>query len=105
MKPCVLRPQARADRRKQVRYYREVAGTQVAGKLVDALEKAFDDLGRNPAIGSPTLGQDIGVAGLRTWLIAGFPLCLWYFERTTHVEVARLVGHREDATGVDVEAP
>ena len=48
------------------------------------------------------MGQDLGVEGMRTWLIAGFPLSFWYFERTTHVDVARLVGQRQDAAGIDV---
>ncbi len=102
MKPCVLRPQARTDRRNEVRYYREEAGAKVAAKLVDALEKALDEFRCNPAIGSPTLGQDLGVEGMRIWLISGFPLSFWYFERKTHVDVARLVGQRQDAMGVDV---
>ncbi|KNZ31928.1 MAG: plasmid stabilization system protein [Methylibium sp. NZG] len=102
MKACVLRPQARADRRSEVRYYRDVAGTRVAAKLIDALEKALDELERNPGIGSPVMGQALGVEGMRTWLIAGFPLSLWYFERATHVDVVRLVGHRQDANEIEV---
>ena len=101
MKPCVLRPQARADRRDELRYYRQEAGAEVAAKLVDSLEKASNELSRRPGIGSPTLGQELGVAGMRTWLIAGFPLSFWYFERVTHVDVARLVGQRPDAMGID----
>ena len=101
MKPCVLRPRARADRRNEVRFYRKEAGAKVAANLVDALEKALNDLSRHPGIGSPILGQELGVAGMRTWLIAGFPLSFWLFERVTHVDVARLVGQRPDAMGID----
>ncbi len=103
MKPCRLRPQAREDRRNEVRYYRQEAGTKVAGKLVDALQKALGELARHPGIGSPTLGQELGVAGLRTWRIAGFPLSFWYFERDTHLDIARLVGQRQDALEIDAE--
>jgi toxin ParE1/3/4 len=101
VKRCVLRPRARADRRDEVRYYRKEAGPKVAAKSVDALEKALVEISRHPGIGSPTLGQELGVAGMRTWRIAGFPLSLWYFEREVQVDVARLVGQRQDAMGID----
>lgn len=102
MKPVVLRPQAREDRRQEVRHYRQEAGAQVAAKLVDALRKALLVLQGQPSIGSPTLGLEIGIAGMRTWRVEGFPLSVWYFERATHVDVARLVGQRQDALSIDV---
>ena len=102
MKPCLLRPRARQDRRDEVRYYRDEAGPRVASKLVDALQRALEQLGHNPGIGSPVLGQALGIAGLRTWLIDGFPLAFWYVERESHVEVVRLVGQRQDAMQIDI---
>lgn len=102
MKPVVLRPQNREDRRHEVRHYRQEAGAQVAAKLVDALRKALLVLQGQPGIGSPTLGQAIGISGMRTWRVDGFPLNFWYFERATHVDVARLVGQRQDALLIDV---
>jgi toxin ParE1/3/4 len=104
VKPCLLRPLARQDRRDEIRYYRQEAGIRVAVKLADALEKALDELTRQPGIGSPVLGQKLGVAGMRTWRIDGFPLTFWYFERETHNDVARLVGQRQDAISIDVGA-
>ena len=102
MKPYSLRPQAREDRRNQVRYYRKEAGAKVAASLVAALRKALQDLERQPSIGSPTLGHELGLDGMRTWTVDGFPLSLWYFERETHVDVARLIGQRQDASGIEV---
>ena len=101
-KPCVLRPLATQDKRSELRYYRREAGGAVANKLLDALEKTLVDLRLNPAIGSPTLGHMLDVTGLGTWRINGFPLSFWYFERDTHVDIARLVGQRQDADAVDV---
>lgn len=100
MKSCRLRPQAAQDRRDEVRYYRKEAGAQVALKLVDALEAALETLSRNPAIGSPTLGHTLGVNGLRSWRIDGFPLSFWYFEQVAHVDIVRLVGQRQDAADI-----
>jgi toxin ParE1/3/4 len=102
VKPYVLRPLARDDRRSEVRYYREEAGARVALRLVYALAEALEQISRNPGIGSPTLGQELGIPGMRTWLVRDFPLTFWYFEREAHVDVARLVGQRQDALAIDV---
>lgn len=103
MKPCVLRPKAREDRRHEVRYHRRKAGEGTALRLVSALEKALLQLSRDPGIGSPTIGQAFDVQGLRSWRLNGFPLSLWYFERDSHVDVVRLVGQRMEALWVDIE--
>lgn len=105
MKPYVLRPLARNDRRSEVRYYRNEAGARVALRLVDALAEALEQISRNPGMGSQTRGQELGLAGLRTWLVRGFPLTFWYFEREVHVDVARLVGQRQDLLAIDVGEP
>lgn len=104
-KPYVLRPLAREDRRSQVRYYRQAAGTAVAGKLVKAMAKALQDPERNPSIGSPTLGRLLGIAELRTWRLQGFPLTFWYVERPDRIEVVRLVGQRQDQNEVEAGIP
>lgn len=101
MKPVRLRPRARQDRRDEVRYYRDEAGSKVAVKLVRALQRALDALEENPGIGSPVLGQAIGIGSMRTWLVDGFPLTFWYFEREPFIDIARLVGQRQDALRID----
>jgi toxin ParE1/3/4 len=98
-----LRPLAREDRRGELRYSRDAAGAKVATSLLEALEKALRELAQNPGIGSATLGQQLGIVGLRTWRISGFPLSFWYFERDTQVDIARLVGQRQDASGIEVK--
>lgn len=101
-KRYVLRPQAREDRRAEVRYYRQEAGAAVADKLVKAMAKALQNLERNPSIGSPTLGKLLGIDALRTWRLQGFPLTFWYFDRADHIEVIRLVGQRQDQGDIEV---
>jgi toxin ParE1/3/4 len=100
VKPCVLRPKAREDRRSEVRYYRTEAGPAVAEKLVGALAKALRELERHPSIGSPTLGKALGIDELRTWRIDGFPLSYWYIEQADHVDVLRLVGQRQQQSDI-----
>jgi toxin ParE1/3/4 len=102
VKPCALRPQAREDRRNEIHYYRKEAGPAVAIKLVAALEKALQDLQHQPAMGSPALGIELGLRGMRCWRIDGYPLTFWYFEREAYLDVARLVGQRQDALDIDI---
>ncbi len=103
MKPCWLRPRARDDRRHEVRYYRDKAGEGTAARLVVALESAFAQLSQDSGIGSPAIGQELDVHGLRSWRLNGFPLSVWYFERDKHVDIVRLVGQCMDALWIDIE--
>lgn len=103
MKTLALAPAAKQDRRGEVRYYRTEAGAKVAAKLVDELQKAFSALQQSPAIGSPVIGQQLGIPGLRAWRLSRFPLSVWYFDRGDQVLVVRVVGHRQDVEGIDLE--
>lgn len=96
MKPALLRPLALQDQRAQVRYCREQAGSTVALDLARKLRKAMVELQRQPAIGSPRLGREIGIERLRTWPVTGFPLLVLYIERETHLDIVRLLGQRQD---------
>jgi len=96
VKPALLTPAAKQDRRDEVLHSRTEAGARVAKKLVDAMKKARQALEQQPGLGSPAIGQELGVDGLRAWRLDGFPLSLWYFERAEHVLVVRLVGQRQD---------
>lgn len=102
MKPARRRPQARTDILDTARYYREAAGAAVAQRFAQAVKDAVAQLEANPAIGSPRVGQEIGVSELRIWRLSGFPAALWYFERADHVDIVRLVGERQDPLVVNV---
>ena len=88
------------DQRAQARYYRESAGSAVAGRLARNLQKAVMELQRNPAIGWPRLGLEIGLDRLRTWAVSGFPLLYLYIEREDHLDVVRLLGQRQDLAAI-----
>jgi toxin ParE1/3/4 len=96
VKAAVLRPQAKQDLRNEIRYYRKRAGSKVADRLIDAIDAALEALQRQLAIGSPTLGQELGVEGLRTWDASGFPLVLIYIERVDFLDVVRILGQRQN---------
>jgi toxin ParE1/3/4 len=80
----------------EIRYYRKHAGGKVAARLTDAVRASLDTLQRQPAIGSPVLGQQLGIESLRTWDVSGFPLVLVYVEREQRLDVVRILGQRQD---------
>ena len=100
MKPAVLRPRALRDQQGEARYYRKEAGARVAVKLVKATNAALDQLELDPGIGSPAAGRLLGIAGLRTWRVGKFPLLWFYFERTDHLDVVRLLGERQNVAAI-----
>ena len=89
--------------RREVAYHQREAGSTVARKLMKSLRQAERRLSMQPGLGSPRIGQVLDVDGLRAWPVDGFRMSLWYFERSDHVDVARLVAHRQDRERIDVE--
>jgi plasmid stabilization system protein ParE len=53
------------DRRDEVLYYRAGAGARVAKTLVDTMKKALQALEQQPGMGSPAIGQELAIDGLR----------------------------------------
>lgn len=100
MKPAVLCPQALRDQQCEVRYCRKEGGTRVAVKLANATNAALDQIELDPGIGSPTLGQLLGIPGLRTWRAAKFPLLWCYFERGDRLDVVRLLGECQNIAAI-----
>lgn len=100
MKPAILRPQARRDREVEVRYYRKEAGSRIAERLVVATGAALDQLELDPGIGSPALGDALGIPNLRCWRVSGFPLLWFYFERDAYLDVVRLLGERQGIASI-----
>lgn len=103
MKRAHLRPQALADRKDSVRYYRREAGPLIAENMVAAARKALDHIERNPGTGSPRIGQILDIPGLRSWRVSGFPLIWFYFEREDCLDVVRLLGERQDILSILVD--
>lgn len=96
MKSARLRPQAWADLKAAVRYYRQEAGRAVAERLVMAAQEALRSIESQPGIGSPRIGVLLDIPDLRAWRVSGFPLIWFYFERAERLDVVRLLGERQD---------
>jgi len=67
---------------------------------VIAANAALDQVELEPGIGSPVLGKVLGLPNLRSWRVSDFPLLWFYFERNDHLDVARLLGERQDVSAI-----
>lgn len=96
MKAAALRPLAETDLLQRSVYYQQAGGAQLAGRFFDAAVSAIRSIEGSPGLGSPRVGELIGLDGLRRIGIEGFP-CGWlYIERPKHLDVVRLLADRQD---------
>lgn len=95
-KPVVPRLLAQQDVEEALDYYLQQAGPAVALGLVDALELAYGHISRQPASGSPRYGHELGLPGLRSWPLTGYPYLVFYIERDAHVDVWRVLQAQRD---------
>ncbi|PKO90403.1 MAG: plasmid stabilization system protein [Betaproteobacteria bacterium HGW-Betaproteobacteria-10] len=100
MKRVIPRPRARADLHAEIVYYRKQADKLIANQLASAADDALQHLQQNPGTGSPRIGQQLDIPGLRSWRVSGFPLIWFYFEREDHLDVVRLLGERQDILAI-----
>jgi toxin ParE1/3/4 len=95
-KKAIIRPAATDDFDDIVDYYLGASGPALTTRFSEALNAAFDLIGRNPGIGSTRLGELGELPGLRAWPVRGFPHLIFYFERADHVDVWRILHGARD---------
>jgi len=95
-KPVVPREQANRDVDAAVDYYLKEAGSRVALRFIDALERAYRHISRYPASGSPRYSVELSLAGLRAWPVERFPYIVFYVEGPDHVDVWRILHATRD---------
>jgi toxin ParE1/3/4 len=106
LKPTSLRPLAERDLVERTTYYRGEGGPDLGRRFFDAATAALRHAEGAPGIGSPLVGELIGLPGLRRIGIEGFP-CGWlYMERADDLDIIRLLADRQDLAGaLDVPDP
>lgn len=87
----VLTAAARADRRHAVWTCRQEVGAAAAMRLVVALRKSMHSIGRDPFVGSKSIGTILKVSDLRYLRIESSNLSIWYFDVGDFVMVVRIV--------------
>jgi len=94
--PVALSGAAERDIDEAVAYYVGEGAYAAAHRLVDELEAAVGLISRHPEAGSPRYAQELGLPGLRYWLLAGYPYLVFYFEHGDRVEVWRVLHAERD---------
>ncbi|MBL6614931.1 MAG: type II toxin-antitoxin system RelE/ParE family toxin [Reyranella sp.] len=95
-KPIRPRETAKRDVEEAIDYYAREAGADVATGLIDALQAAYRFVGEHPAAGPPRYANELGLPGLRSRLLKGYPYIVFYVERDDHIDVWRVLhAHRD----------
>jgi toxin ParE1/3/4 len=96
VKPVVPREQANRDVDEAIAHVLgEDAGPAALG-FVDALERAYTDIGRHPGTGSPRYAHELNLPGLRAWPLTRYRHLVFYVERPDHVDVWRVLHGQRD---------
>jgi toxin ParE1/3/4 len=95
-KRVIPREQASRDVDDAVAYYMLEGGEGVATGFIDALQTAFDHVGRHPAAGSPRYAHELNLPGLRIWPLTHYPYIVFYTERPDHIDVWRVLHAQRD---------
>ena len=106
-KPVVPRALANRDVDDAVRHYLQEGAPDAALGFIDALEQAWDRIGRHPGIGSQRHAHELNLPGLRSWPLTGFPYLVFYVELSDRVDVWRVLHAARDVPAwmQDPEAP
>ena len=95
-RPVIPRQRALRDIEEAVAWYLGEDAAPAALGFIDAVEQAFERLGRNPAAGSPRYALELNLPGLRCWPLARYPYLVFYVEAVDHVDVWRILAGPRD---------
>jgi len=95
-KPVVAREQASRDVDEALTYDLAEGSPKAAMGFIDALEKAYTDIGRHAASGSPRYAHELNLPGMRCWPLKRYPHLVFYVERADHIDVWRVLHGERD---------
>ena len=98
-KPVVPRERANQDIDEAIDFYLSQGAGKAALDFVDALEKAFGQIIRQPRAGSPRYAHEFNLPGLRCWRLTRFPQLVFYFELDASIDVWRVLHGQRDLPG------
>lgn len=96
MKPARTRPLAEQDLVERTRYYATAEGAHLADRFFTAAIGAVRSVEDMPGIGSPLVGERIGIPELRRVGVEGSPCGWFYIERADHLDLIRLLADKRD---------
>jgi toxin ParE1/3/4 len=89
-KPVIPRERANRDVDEAIEYYLKEGSRQAALGFIDALEHAYERIGRFPATGSARHAHELNLPGLRFLPLERYPHLVFYIERSDHIDVWRV---------------
>ena len=95
-KPVVPRALADQDLREALAFYLAEGADQAALGFVNAVERAFRQIGRQLGCGSFRYAHALDLPGLRTWPVTRYPYLVFYLEAADHMDVWRILHDRRD---------
>lgn len=95
-KPVIPREIANQDVDSAVTYYLEEQAEKAALGFIDALERAYKQIGRHPDAGSARYAHELDLPGLRSWPLQRYPYLVFYLEHDGHVDVWRVLHAKRD---------
>lgn len=95
-KLVVPREAASRDVDQAIDHYLAEGTASAALDFIDALEKAYTHISRQPASGSPRYAHELNLPGLRSWPLTRFPYLVFYFDRDDCVDVWRVLQAQRD---------
>ena len=91
-----LRPLAEIDLVERTRYYRTEGGAVPGARFFEAALASLRAIEVMPRAGSPRAGEVCNIPGLRVRRVEGFPVGWFYFVRSDHADVVRLLADAQN---------
>ena len=96
VKVVIPRTLALRDVDEAVDHYLGAGAEKAALGFVNALEKTYLHIGRQPAFGSSRDAHTLNLPGLRSWPLARDPYLVFYFELAAYIDVWRVLHGQRD---------
>ncbi len=96
-KPAIPRQVVTRDIQDILRYYLQPEdGQALALRFIEAFQTELKHVEEFPAIGSPRLGEQLSLPGLRSIQMPGIPYIVFYEELDQTIDVWRILHARRD---------
>ena len=95
-KPVIPRERAERDIDEAINYYLSENAPEAALGFIDALEQAYHHIGGHPDTGSLRYAGELNLPGLRFWRLKKYPHLVFYVERSSHIDVWRVLHGMRD---------
>ncbi len=96
IKPIYLSEVAKDDLADALLNYEQQFAEQAIDGCLNALAKAYKQIGKFPKTGSPKAGNDLNLPGLRSWPLSKYPYLLFYTENHDQIDAWRLLHQKRD---------